>query len=53
MKDRVPKKLLKQPTDLMKDGMSDLNSSNEAAHEEIEKMSSVMPTMWLGSQSGR
>ncbi|KAJ8866190.1 hypothetical protein PR048_033714 [Dryococelus australis] len=28
------------------------NSKNEVAYEEVEKMSSVLPTMWLGSQNG-
>uniref|UniRef100_A0A646QFG0 C-jun-amino-terminal kinase-interacting protein 3 n=1 Tax=Hemiscolopendra marginata TaxID=943146 RepID=A0A646QFG0_9MYRI len=45
-------RLLKMPSDMIKDGVSEINKCNEIAYEEMEKMSSVLPTMWLGSQSG-
>ena len=32
--------------------MKILFQDNEFAYSEVEKMSSVQPTMWLGSQSG-
>ena len=34
------------------DGVSEVSRQNEIAFSEVEKMSSVLPTMWLGSQSG-
>ncbi|XP_065226364.1 JNK-interacting protein 3 isoform X2 [Planococcus citri] len=37
---------------LVKDGLTDLPSDNDVANEEMEKMSSVLPTIWLGAQSG-
>uniref|UniRef100_A0A1B6E7J4 JNK-interacting protein 3 n=1 Tax=Clastoptera arizonana TaxID=38151 RepID=A0A1B6E7J4_9HEMI len=38
---------------LVKDGIALLpTSQNELANEELEKMSSVLPTVWLGSQNG-
>jgi hypothetical protein len=36
----------------VKDGVREVSRSNEIAFSEVEKMSSVLPTMWLGSQSG-
>jgi len=36
----------------VKDGVSEVSRQNEIAFAEVEKMSSVLPTMWLGSQSG-
>lgn len=44
--------IMKEPTDLIKDGVSELPKDNALAYDEVEKMSSVLPTMWLGSQSG-
>lgn len=46
-------RLMKEPTDVVKDGVSEVSKDNELALEEIEKMSSVLPTMWMGSQRGR
>jgi hypothetical protein len=28
------------------------NTENDVLYEEVEKMSSVLPTIWLGSQNG-
>ena len=48
------KRLLREPTDtVVKDGISAVPTDNDFMYVEAEKMSSVMPTMWLGSQSGR
>ena len=41
-----------EPTANIKDGLSEPSKENEIAYSEMEKMSSVLPTMWLGSQSG-
>ncbi|XP_064482319.1 C-Jun-amino-terminal kinase-interacting protein 4-like isoform X2 [Ornithodoros turicata] len=40
------------PPDIIKDGISELPTANHVAYDQLEKMSSVLPTMWLGSQSG-
>ncbi|CAI9734624.1 C-Jun-amino-terminal kinase-interacting protein 4-like isoform X8 [Octopus vulgaris] len=48
----LEKRLLQEPTELVKDGISTLPTDNDLQYEEVEKMSSVLPTMWLGSQSG-
>lgn len=45
-------RLLHEPSDVVKDGLSEVTQCNELVYEEMEKMSSVLPTMWLGSQSG-
>ncbi|XP_046390896.1 JNK-interacting protein 3 isoform X4 [Ischnura elegans] len=37
---------------LIKDGLSEVSRGNELAYAEVEKMSSVLPTMWLGSKTG-
>ncbi|XP_039287674.1 C-Jun-amino-terminal kinase-interacting protein 4 isoform X5 [Nilaparvata lugens] len=37
---------------ILKDGVSTAPTDNELAYEELEKMSSVLPTVWLGSQNG-
>jgi len=50
--DAVHRRFLKEPSDKVKDGVSEVSKANEIAFSEIEKMSSVLPTMWLGSQSG-
>lgn len=39
-------------SDLYKDGVSALPMEQDLMREEAEKMSSVLPTMWLGAQSG-
>ncbi|KAM7291585.1 C-Jun-amino-terminal kinase-interacting protein 4 isoform X11, partial [Ixodes scapularis] len=51
---RRPWVLLKEgaPPDIVKDGISELPTDNHLAYDQLEKMSSVLPTMWLGSQNG-
>ena len=44
---------LQEQSELVKDGLSALPTENDLQYEEMEKMSSVLPTMWLGSQTGR
>ncbi|GAB1604627.1 C-Jun-amino-terminal kinase-interacting protein 4-like [Argonauta hians] len=48
----LEKRLLQEPTELVKDGISTLPTDNDLQYEEVEKLSSVLPTMWLGSTSG-
>merc|ERR1711892_496913 len=43
---------VKEPSANIKDGLSEPSKDNKIAYSEMEKMSSVLPTMWLGSQSG-
>ena len=50
--DAVHRRFLKEPSEKVKDGVSEVSKANEIAFSEVEKMSSVLPTMWLGSQSG-
>ncbi|XP_025087767.1 C-Jun-amino-terminal kinase-interacting protein 4-like isoform X6 [Pomacea canaliculata] len=40
------------PPDIVRDGISPLPTENELQYEEAEKMSSLLPTMWMGGQSG-
>ena len=47
------KRLIKAPTELVKDGISAVPTDNDFMYVEVEKASSVLPTMWLGTQSGR
>eukprot|EP00062_Callorhinchus_milii_P022838 gi/632981041/ref/XP_007907372.1/ PREDICTED: C-Jun-amino-terminal kinase-interacting protein 4 isoform X5 [Callorhinchus milii] len=42
----------RRESDLYKDGVSALPLEQDLMREEAEKMSSVLPTMWLGAQSG-
>ncbi|XP_046681612.1 JNK-interacting protein 3 isoform X6 [Homalodisca vitripennis] len=37
---------------ILKDGIANSPKENGLANEELEKMSSVLPTVWLGSQNG-
>nr|CAD7444840.1 unnamed protein product [Timema bartmani] len=46
-------RLVKEVTGVVKDGLSQVPKENDVAYEEMEKMSSVLATMWLGSQSGK
>ncbi|KAK7861989.1 hypothetical protein R5R35_013536 [Gryllus longicercus] len=46
------RRLVKEVSGVVKDGVSELPKENEHAFEELEKMSSVLPTMWLGAQNG-
>lgn len=47
------RRLLKEPSGMVKDGINSLATGSDLQGEEVEKMSSVQPTMWLGAQSGR
>lgn len=46
--------LIIRECDLVKDGVSSNPSAEEQdlMREEAQKMSSVLPTMWLGAQNG-
>nr|CAD7260769.1 unnamed protein product [Timema shepardi] len=46
-------RLVKEVSGVVKDGLSQVPKENDVAYEEMEKMSSVLATMWLGSQSGK
>ncbi|CAL4065508.1 unnamed protein product, partial [Meganyctiphanes norvegica] len=49
----APRRLLKDPEGVIKDGMeSTTPDEGNVVSAEMEKMSSVLATMWLGSQSG-
>ncbi|KAK8748147.1 hypothetical protein OTU49_016332 [Cherax quadricarinatus] len=53
--EEVPtRRLLKEPEGIVKDGVEEVEPSQDSSvvTEEVEKMSSVLSTMWLGSQSG-
>lgn len=39
--------------ELIMDGRSSPSAESDLQSEEAEKMSSILPTMWMGSQSGR
>uniref|UniRef100_A0A8C9V9H7 C-Jun-amino-terminal kinase-interacting protein 4 n=1 Tax=Scleropages formosus TaxID=113540 RepID=A0A8C9V9H7_SCLFO len=39
-------------SDLVKDGIASLPDEQDLMREEAQKMSSVLPTMWLGAQNG-
>ncbi|XP_078323878.1 C-Jun-amino-terminal kinase-interacting protein 4-like isoform X19 [Crassostrea virginica] len=39
-------------SELIRDGLSPMSVDSDVQFEETEKMTSVLPTMWLGSQSG-
>lgn len=48
-----PRRLAKEVSGLVKDGLSQHSRENdELVNENLEMMSSVQPTMWLGAQSG-
>lgn len=49
-----PRRLLKDPEGVVKDGVEEAQPTEDTSvvQEEVEKMSSVLATMWLGSQSG-
>ncbi len=47
------KRIMKTPSELVKDGISAVPTDNDFMYVEVEKMNSVQPTMWLGTQSGR
>ncbi|XP_067663469.1 C-Jun-amino-terminal kinase-interacting protein 4-like isoform X5 [Haliotis asinina] len=45
-------KRLQDQEELDKEGISSIAADNELQYGELEKMSSLLPTMWMGSQSG-
>ena len=47
------RRIMKEPSELVKDGISSATTGSNLQEEEAEKMSSVLPTMWIGAQSGR
>lgn len=47
------KQLASSAPDRVPDGVSPQPTENELQYEEVEKMSSVLPTMWMGGQTGR
>nr|XP_018903223.1 PREDICTED: C-Jun-amino-terminal kinase-interacting protein 4 isoform X6 [Bemisia tabaci] len=48
-----PRRLVKEIKEgLVKDGIAQSTVDNEVATEEMEKMSSLLPTVWLGSKNG-
>lgn len=49
----LSRRMLREPSELVKDGINALASGSDLQTEEVEKSSSVLPTMWLGAQSGR
>ncbi|KAJ8363818.1 hypothetical protein SKAU_G00126490 [Synaphobranchus kaupii] len=42
----------RRESDLVKDGVTSLPDEQDLMREEAQKMSSVLPTMWLGAQNG-
>ena len=44
---------LKPTSELVQDGITDVMVNSRVLNEEVNKMSSLSATMWLGSQSGR
>ncbi|KAJ8413716.1 hypothetical protein AAFF_G00082230 [Aldrovandia affinis] len=42
----------RRESDLVKDGVTSLPDEQDLMREEAHKMSSVLPTMWLGAQNG-
>ncbi|KAG9350262.1 hypothetical protein JZ751_026616 [Albula glossodonta] len=42
----------RRESDLVKDGVASLPDEQDLMREEAQKMSSVLPTMWLGAQNG-
>ena len=49
----VVTRLMREPNEMVKDGLNALPMDSDLVYDEADKMSSVLPTMWLGSQSGR
>ncbi|XP_072523946.1 C-Jun-amino-terminal kinase-interacting protein 4 isoform X2 [Salminus brasiliensis] len=48
----TPSNYTQRESDLVKDGVSLLPEEQDLMREEANKMSSVLPTMWLGAQNG-
>jgi len=53
MSARLGRRVLRDPSGLVKDGINMLASGSDLQAEEVGKMGSVLPTMWMGTQSGR
>ncbi|UYV62533.1 SPAG9, partial [Cordylochernes scorpioides] len=45
--------VVKDPPELVKDGVNAIPRHNPLALSQMEKISSVLPTMWLGAQNGK
>ncbi|KAJ8246359.1 hypothetical protein GJAV_G00266860 [Gymnothorax javanicus] len=48
----TPPSCPRRGSDLVKDGVASLPEEQDLMREEAQKMSSVLPTMWLGAQNG-
>ncbi|XP_077085862.1 C-Jun-amino-terminal kinase-interacting protein 4-like [Siphateles boraxobius] len=48
----TPSSYTQRECDLVKDGVSSMSEEQDLMREEASKMSSVLPTMWLGAQNG-
>lgn len=48
----TPSSYTQRECDLVKDGVSSMPEEQDLMREEASKMSSVLPTMWLGAQNG-
>ncbi|KAK7123209.1 hypothetical protein R3I94_020111 [Phoxinus phoxinus] len=48
----TPSSYSQRECDLVKDGVSSMPEEQDLMREEASKMSSVLPTMWLGAQNG-
>ncbi|XP_043085906.1 C-Jun-amino-terminal kinase-interacting protein 4 isoform X4 [Puntigrus tetrazona] len=48
----TPSGYTQRECDLVKDGVSSMPEEQDLMREEASKMSSVLPTMWLGAQNG-
>ncbi|KAI2658828.1 C-Jun-amino-terminal kinase-interacting protein 4 [Labeo rohita] len=48
----TPSNYTQRECDLVKDGVSSMPEEQDLMREEASKMSSVLPTMWLGAQNG-
>ncbi|XP_051770256.1 C-Jun-amino-terminal kinase-interacting protein 4 [Ctenopharyngodon idella] len=48
----TPSNYTQRECDLVKDGVSSVPEEQDLMREEASKMSSVLPTMWLGAQNG-
>ncbi|XP_057213947.1 C-Jun-amino-terminal kinase-interacting protein 4 isoform X3 [Triplophysa rosa] len=48
----TPSNYTQRESDLVKDGVTSVPDEQDLMREEASKMSSVLPTMWLGAQNG-
>ncbi|XP_051968596.1 C-Jun-amino-terminal kinase-interacting protein 4-like isoform X2 [Xyrauchen texanus] len=49
---KTPPTYTQRECDLVKDGVSSVPEEQDLMREEASKMSSILPTMWLGAQNG-